>query len=184
MKALIDEHGTCSWTKVGESFSERTGKQCRERWYNHLDPSVKKGEWTAEVRKNAHFQTKNLQSNEHAYPPSGGHDSLHHAEDNRKSMGQGEPLYPLRYQKTIFTDTYSTQRTRRSQRHFLAARTTPSRTDSMRLAAHNLGKILETTKNPLIITTVTRIATQTQRKNLKSHLEGIRTWSLTVPRSR
>jgi Myb-like DNA-binding domain len=60
LKALIDEHGTCSWTKVGESFSERTGKQCRERWYNHLDPSVKKGEWTAEVRKNAHFQTKNL----------------------------------------------------------------------------------------------------------------------------
>lgn len=86
--------------------------------------------------------------------------------------------------KTIFTDIYSTQRTRRSQRHFLAARTTPSRTDSMRPAAHNLGKILETTKNPLIITTVTRIATQTQRKNLKSHLEGIRTWSQTVPRSR
>lgn len=51
LKALIDEHGTCSWTKVGESFSERTGKQCRERWYNHLDPSVKKGEWTAEVRQ-------------------------------------------------------------------------------------------------------------------------------------
>lgn len=50
LKRLIDEHGTCSWTKVGESFSERTGKQCRERWYNHLDPSVKKGDWTAEVR--------------------------------------------------------------------------------------------------------------------------------------
>ena len=54
LKALIDEHGTCSWTKVGESFSERTGKQCRERWYNHLDPSVKKGEWTAEVRISFH----------------------------------------------------------------------------------------------------------------------------------
>ena len=50
LKNLIVEHGTSNWTKVGESFPERTGKQCRERWYNHLDPSVKKGEWTIEVK--------------------------------------------------------------------------------------------------------------------------------------
>lgn len=25
----------------------RLGKQCRERWFNHLDPSVKKTEWTS-----------------------------------------------------------------------------------------------------------------------------------------
>lgn len=24
----------------------RIGKQCRERWFNHLDPSIKKGDWT------------------------------------------------------------------------------------------------------------------------------------------
>ena len=26
----------------------RSGKQCRERWHNHLDPRVKKGDWTAD----------------------------------------------------------------------------------------------------------------------------------------
>jgi len=26
----------------------RTGKQCRERWCNNLDPTLKKGAWTAE----------------------------------------------------------------------------------------------------------------------------------------
>ena len=26
----------------------RAGKQCRERWFNHLCPAVKKGEWTEE----------------------------------------------------------------------------------------------------------------------------------------
>ena len=46
LKSLIIVHGTSNWTKIGESFPERTGKQCRERWYNHLDPHVKKGEWT------------------------------------------------------------------------------------------------------------------------------------------
>jgi hypothetical protein len=24
------------------------GKQCRERWFNHLDPAVRKGDWTVE----------------------------------------------------------------------------------------------------------------------------------------
>ncbi len=27
-------------------FPGRLGKQCRERWCNHLDPSVKKAPWT------------------------------------------------------------------------------------------------------------------------------------------
>lgn len=26
----------------------RIGKQCRERWFNHLDPSIKRGDWSAE----------------------------------------------------------------------------------------------------------------------------------------
>jgi hypothetical protein len=29
----------------------RTGKQCRERWHNHLDPSIKKSTWTREEDK-------------------------------------------------------------------------------------------------------------------------------------
>jgi myb proto-oncogene protein len=37
------------WPKIGDYFSKRTGKQCRERWYNHLDPAVAKGDWTKEV---------------------------------------------------------------------------------------------------------------------------------------
>lgn len=49
LKELVAQHGM-SWTKIGELFRERNGKQCRERWYNHLDPAVNKGEWTLEVR--------------------------------------------------------------------------------------------------------------------------------------
>jgi Myb-like DNA-binding domain len=48
LKELVAEHGM-GWTKIGELFGERNGKQCRERWYNHLDPAVNKGEWTLEV---------------------------------------------------------------------------------------------------------------------------------------
>lgn len=27
------------------------GKQCRERWHNHLDPNIKKGPWTEEEER-------------------------------------------------------------------------------------------------------------------------------------
>lgn len=48
LKELVAQYGM-GWTKIGEVFGERNGKQCRERWYNHLDPAVNKGEWTVEV---------------------------------------------------------------------------------------------------------------------------------------
>lgn len=31
---------------VAQSLPERTGKQCRERFHNHLNEGIKKGEWT------------------------------------------------------------------------------------------------------------------------------------------
>ena len=40
--------GKVKWTKVAECLPGRVGKQCRERWFNHLDPSVKKGKWSQE----------------------------------------------------------------------------------------------------------------------------------------
>merc|ERR1711865_511996 len=35
------------WSDLATQVPGRTGKQVRERWYNHLDPSVNKGPWTA-----------------------------------------------------------------------------------------------------------------------------------------
>lgn len=33
------------------NLKDRSGKQCRERWHNHLDPSINKSEWTEEEEK-------------------------------------------------------------------------------------------------------------------------------------
>jgi myb proto-oncogene protein len=30
------------------SLPGRIGKQCRERWHNHLDPNIKKDKWNPE----------------------------------------------------------------------------------------------------------------------------------------
>lgn len=35
------------WTVVAQSLPDRTGKQCRERYVNHLNPRLKNTEWTS-----------------------------------------------------------------------------------------------------------------------------------------
>ena len=34
------------WVSIGESMKQRNGKQCRERWLNHLSPDIRKGVWS------------------------------------------------------------------------------------------------------------------------------------------
>ena len=40
--------GYKNWGKLAGHLPGRTAKQCRERWTNHLDPTIKKGAWTQE----------------------------------------------------------------------------------------------------------------------------------------
>lgn len=44
--SLVDKYGAKNWTEIATSFPNRLGKQCRERWYNHLSPEVNKAKWT------------------------------------------------------------------------------------------------------------------------------------------
>ena len=40
--------GITKWSEIASRIPGRIGKQCRERWFNHLDPMIKKGGWSAE----------------------------------------------------------------------------------------------------------------------------------------
>lgn len=42
---LIEEHGPARWSVIAEQLPGRQGKQCRERWRNHLSPDVNKLPW-------------------------------------------------------------------------------------------------------------------------------------------
>ncbi len=44
----VKNNGPCKWSICAESIQGRSGKQCRERWFNNLNPNVKKGQWTQE----------------------------------------------------------------------------------------------------------------------------------------
>lgn len=39
---LVNIHGAQKWTFIANHLPGRIGKQCRERWHNHLDPMIKR----------------------------------------------------------------------------------------------------------------------------------------------
>lgn len=39
-------HGPNNWDELASYLGTRTGKQCRERYHNMLDPTVYRGQWT------------------------------------------------------------------------------------------------------------------------------------------
>uniref|UniRef100_A0A674E595 V-myb avian myeloblastosis viral oncogene homolog-like 2b n=1 Tax=Salmo trutta TaxID=8032 RepID=A0A674E595_SALTR len=45
---LVKRYGNKQWAIVAKHLKGRVGKQCRERWHNHLNPDVKKSSWTKE----------------------------------------------------------------------------------------------------------------------------------------
>mmetsp|Transcript_16544 Transcript_16544/g.24891 ORF Transcript_16544/g.24891 Transcript_16544/m.24891 type:complete len:657 (+) Transcript_16544:108-2078(+) len=55
---LVHKYGVKKWALIGQAIGPgRTGKQCRERWHNHLNPEIKKDAWGADedtILINAH----------------------------------------------------------------------------------------------------------------------------------
>lgn len=59
---LVDKYGPKKWTLIARHLKGRIGKQCRERWHNHLNPDIKKSAWTEEEDRiiyNAHIRFGN-----------------------------------------------------------------------------------------------------------------------------
>ncbi|RZC66990.1 hypothetical protein C5167_010682 [Papaver somniferum] len=43
---LVQEYGVKKWAFIASLIGRRIGKQCRERWFNHLRPDIKRDAWT------------------------------------------------------------------------------------------------------------------------------------------
>uniref|UniRef100_A0A672SVQ7 V-myb avian myeloblastosis viral oncogene homolog-like 1 n=1 Tax=Sinocyclocheilus grahami TaxID=75366 RepID=A0A672SVQ7_SINGR len=48
VRRLVHKYGPKRWSVIAKHLQGRIGKQCRERWHNHLNPEVKKSSWTQE----------------------------------------------------------------------------------------------------------------------------------------
>ncbi|KAL6330927.1 hypothetical protein AAG906_009355 [Vitis piasezkii] len=45
---LVNKYGPKKWSTIAQALPGRIGKQCRERWHNHLNPAINKEAWTQE----------------------------------------------------------------------------------------------------------------------------------------
>ncbi|KAI3988868.1 hypothetical protein MKX01_016439 [Papaver californicum] len=45
---LVKQYGERKWAQIAQKLLGRAGKQCRERWHNHLRPDIKKDIWSEE----------------------------------------------------------------------------------------------------------------------------------------
>ncbi|CAN6849574.1 unnamed protein product [Brassica oleracea] len=48
---LVRQLGERKWAMISEKLEGRAGKQCRERWHNHLRPDIKKDGWSEEEER-------------------------------------------------------------------------------------------------------------------------------------
>jgi myb-related protein len=45
---MVEKLGPKNWSQIALALPGRIGKQCRERWHNHLNPNIKRERWTEE----------------------------------------------------------------------------------------------------------------------------------------
>lgn len=48
LKALVNKYGPMRWSIIAQNMQNRSGKQCRERWHNHVRPDIKTKTWSPE----------------------------------------------------------------------------------------------------------------------------------------
>lgn len=48
---LVAQYGPKKWTLIATHLEGRIGKQCRERWHNHLNPEIVKTKWTEDEER-------------------------------------------------------------------------------------------------------------------------------------
>ncbi|XP_067634415.1 cell division cycle 5-like protein isoform X2 [Eurosta solidaginis] len=56
LKAAVIKYGKNQWSRIASLLHRKSAKQCKARWYEWLDPSIKKTEWSREEdEKFLHF---------------------------------------------------------------------------------------------------------------------------------
>ncbi len=48
LKAAVMKYGKNQWARISSLLTRKTPKQCKARWFEWLDPSIKKTEWSKE----------------------------------------------------------------------------------------------------------------------------------------
>jgi pre-mRNA-splicing factor CDC5/CEF1 len=48
LKAAVMKYGLNQWSRISSLLVRKSAKECKARWYDWLDPSIKKTDWSRE----------------------------------------------------------------------------------------------------------------------------------------
>lgn len=48
IRSFVEEYGDNNWDDISLYIPSRSGRQCRERWYNYLFPNINQSNWSLE----------------------------------------------------------------------------------------------------------------------------------------
>ena len=48
ISVLVEKYGPKHWSLIASHLPGRIGKQCRERWHNHLNPAIRRESWSSQ----------------------------------------------------------------------------------------------------------------------------------------
>eukprot|EP01087_Luapelamoeba_hula_P012817 TRINITY_DN3616_c0_g1_i2.p1 TRINITY_DN3616_c0_g1~~TRINITY_DN3616_c0_g1_i2.p1 ORF type:complete len:872 (-),score=208.35 TRINITY_DN3616_c0_g1_i2:60-2675(-) len=102
LKAAVMKYGLNQWARISSLLVRKSAKQCKARWYEWLDPAIKKTEWSREEEEKLLHLAKLMPTQWRTIAPIVGRtpaQCLEHYEKlldaaQSSAMGEGESLDP------------------------------------------------------------------------------------------
>ncbi|XP_031473520.1 transcription factor MYB10-like isoform X1 [Nymphaea colorata] len=63
LRQLVEQYGPQNWNSIAAKLQGRSGKSCRFRWFNHLDPSLNRRPFSEEEEDNVRLFGKRRSHN-------------------------------------------------------------------------------------------------------------------------
>ena len=76
LKAAVMKYGLNQWARISSLLVRKSAKQCKARWYEWLDPSIKKTEWSREEEERLLHLAKLFPNQWRSIAPLGTKDTL------------------------------------------------------------------------------------------------------------
>ena len=145
---LVNNCQDVKWNEVAVEIGMRfgihgrSGKQCRERWHNHLDPNIVKGEWTLEEQQllfAKHKQYGNTWSHIREYLPGRSENALKNQfySTLRRQFKKWKGCEPTRSQLKKYDSVMTNQILTALKRKVKVRTTKPEKSNSFTLADLN-----------------------------------------------
>ncbi|ETV80877.1 hypothetical protein H257_06333 [Aphanomyces astaci] len=90
LKAAVMKYGKNQWARVASLLARKSAKQCKARWYEWLDPSIKKTEWSREEEEKLLHLAKLMPSQWRTIAPIVGRTAAQCMEHYEKLLDQAQ----------------------------------------------------------------------------------------------